>query len=108
MAPPDLRATFEAQMNAANVDWRMIVYGGVEHAFTVPGANDYGMPACATIAARMSAPGARCLTCLERLSTGLPRPQKLGGSGFLWEIGASDQTLGETASHWKIGLKRQP
>ena len=44
MAPPDLRATFEAQMNAANVDWRMIVYGGVQHAFTVPGADDYGMP----------------------------------------------------------------
>ena len=32
-------------MNAANVDWRMIVYGGVQHAFTVPGAEGYGMPA---------------------------------------------------------------
>ncbi len=44
MAPPEIRALFEAQMNAAGVDWRMILYGGVLHAFTVPGAANYGMP----------------------------------------------------------------
>ncbi len=43
MAPPDVRTLFEAQMNAAGVDWRIILYGGVLHAFTVPGAADYGM-----------------------------------------------------------------
>lgn len=43
MVPADVRATFEAQMNEAGVDWRMILYGNVQHAFTVPGATDYGM-----------------------------------------------------------------
>lgn len=44
MAPADVRTLFEAQMNEAGVDWRMILYGGVLHAFTVPGASNYGMP----------------------------------------------------------------
>ncbi len=44
MAPPDMRTLFEAQMTEAGVDWRMILYGGVLHAFTVPGATSYGMP----------------------------------------------------------------
>ncbi len=44
MVPPDIRATFEAQMNEAGVDWRMILHGGTLHAFTVPGAEAYGMP----------------------------------------------------------------
>ena len=44
MVPADVRTLFEAQMNEAGVDWRMILYGGVLHAFTVPGASNYGMP----------------------------------------------------------------
>ena len=44
MVPPDVRTTFEAQMDEAGVDWRMILYGGIQHAFTVPGADTYGMP----------------------------------------------------------------
>ena len=44
MVPADVRTLFEAQMNEASVDWRMIIYGGVLHAFTVPGASNYGMP----------------------------------------------------------------
>ncbi len=44
MAPPDVRTLFEAQMNEAGVDWRMILYGGVMHAFTIPSAASYGMP----------------------------------------------------------------
>ena len=44
MTPPDIRATFEAQMNEAGVDWRMILYGGTLHAFTIPGAEAYGIP----------------------------------------------------------------
>lgn len=44
MVPADVRTLFEAQMNEAGVDWRIILYGGVLHAFTVPGATDYGMP----------------------------------------------------------------
>ena len=43
MVPPDIRTTFEAQMNEASVDWRMILHGGILHAFTVPGADAYGM-----------------------------------------------------------------
>ena len=44
MVPPETRTLFEAQMNEAGVDWRMVLYGGVLHAFTVPGATNYGMP----------------------------------------------------------------
>ncbi len=47
MVPPDTRTTFEAQMNEAGVDWRMILYGGILHAFTVPHAASYGMPGLA-------------------------------------------------------------
>ena len=43
MVPPTARALFETQMNEAGVDWRMVLYGGVLHAFTVPGATSYGM-----------------------------------------------------------------
>jgi dienelactone hydrolase len=38
------RTTFEEEMRAANVDWRMHVYGGVEHTFTHPHASDTGRP----------------------------------------------------------------
>ena len=38
------RAAFEAEMRAANVDWRMHIYGGVEHSFTHPRVADVGIP----------------------------------------------------------------
>jgi dienelactone hydrolase len=38
------RAAFEAEMRAANVDWRMHLYGGVEHSFTHPHVDDAGLP----------------------------------------------------------------
>ncbi len=44
MVPAETRTLFETQMNEAGVDWRMVLYGGVLHAFTVPGATSYGMP----------------------------------------------------------------
>ncbi len=44
MVSGEIRATFEAQMNESGVDWRMILYGGILHAFTVPDADAYGMP----------------------------------------------------------------
>ena len=43
MVPAEARTLFERQMNEAGVDWRMVLYGGVLHAFTVPGATSYGM-----------------------------------------------------------------
>ena len=43
LVPPDVRATFEMQMNEAAVDWRMILYGRTQHAFTVPGSEHMGM-----------------------------------------------------------------
>jgi dienelactone hydrolase len=43
LVPPDVRATFEVQMNEAAVDWRMILYGGTLHAFAVPGSENIGM-----------------------------------------------------------------
>jgi dienelactone hydrolase len=42
--PPEQRAAFEAEMNAAHADWRMLVYGGAGHSFTNPGANALGRP----------------------------------------------------------------
>lgn len=32
--PPSQRAAFEEEMNAAGVDWQMILYGGAGHSFT--------------------------------------------------------------------------
>lgn len=43
LVPPEIRTTFEAQMNEARVDWRTILYGGTLHAFTVPGSEGIGM-----------------------------------------------------------------
>jgi dienelactone hydrolase len=40
----EARAAFEADMRAANVDWRMHLYGGVEHTFTHPNAEAAGLP----------------------------------------------------------------
>jgi dienelactone hydrolase len=37
--PVDQRLAFEAEMRAAGADWRMNLYGGVEHSFTHPGAD---------------------------------------------------------------------
>ena len=38
------RAAFEAEMRAGEVDWRMHLYGGVEHTFTHPQAEAAGLP----------------------------------------------------------------
>ena len=40
----DDRATFEAEMKEAGVDWRMQVYGGVAHTFTHPNADQAVLP----------------------------------------------------------------
>lgn len=47
MVPTEARATFEAQMNAAGVDWRMYLFGGTLHAYTVPGSEHMGLPGMA-------------------------------------------------------------
>ena len=38
------RAAFEAEMRAGDVDWRMYLYGGVEHTFTHPHADAAALP----------------------------------------------------------------
>jgi dienelactone hydrolase len=38
------RIAFETEMRAAKVDWRMQLYGSVEHTFTHPHADDAGLP----------------------------------------------------------------
>jgi dienelactone hydrolase len=40
--PPQQRAAFEAEMKAAEIDWRMILYGGAGHSFTNPEVNRLG------------------------------------------------------------------
>ncbi len=40
----DDRAAFEAEMQAAGVDWRLHVYGGVEHSFTHPHVDEVDLP----------------------------------------------------------------
>lgn len=42
--PLHQRLAFEAEMRAAGVDWRMNLYGGAEHSFTHPGADQAGLP----------------------------------------------------------------
>jgi dienelactone hydrolase len=41
------RAGFEAEMRAGGVDWRMHLYGGVQHSFTHPHADRAGLPGLA-------------------------------------------------------------
>lgn len=41
------RSAFEAEMRAGGVDWRMHVYGGVQHSFTHPRADFAGIPGLA-------------------------------------------------------------
>jgi dienelactone hydrolase len=45
--PPEQRADFEAEMRAAEADWRMHLHGGAVHSFTNPAASDMGMPGIA-------------------------------------------------------------
>ncbi len=42
--PPQQRADFEREMNAAKADWQMILYGGQQHSFTNPAAANFNMP----------------------------------------------------------------
>lgn len=45
--PPEQRHTFEQAMDAAGIDWRMVLYGNTQHAFTVANAERFGMPGIA-------------------------------------------------------------
>ncbi len=47
MVPSEQRATFEQEMRAAEVDWRMNIYGGAVHSFTNPKAGLSGFPGVA-------------------------------------------------------------
>jgi dienelactone hydrolase len=50
-APLEHRLEFEREMTAAKANWRMILYGGVQHSFTDPNAGDIGMAGIAYDAA---------------------------------------------------------
>ena len=41
--PPEQRAAFEKEMQAAGIDWRLQLYGGAGHSFTNPAADSRGM-----------------------------------------------------------------
>jgi dienelactone hydrolase len=41
------RAAFEAEMRAGGVDWQLHLYGGVQHSFTHPRADEAGLPGLA-------------------------------------------------------------
>jgi dienelactone hydrolase len=47
MVPAEQRAAFEEEMRAAEVDWRMNLYGGAVHSFTNPSAELSGFPGVA-------------------------------------------------------------
>ncbi len=47
MVPAEQRAAFEQEMRAADVDWRMNLYGGAVHSFTNPNAELSGFPGVA-------------------------------------------------------------
>ncbi len=47
MVPAEQRAAFEQEMRAAEVDWRMNLYGGAVHSFTNPNAELSGFPGVA-------------------------------------------------------------
>jgi len=39
LVPKEQLPAFEAEMDAAGVDWQLLSYGGAVHSFTDPGAN---------------------------------------------------------------------
>jgi dienelactone hydrolase len=47
LVPAEQRAAFEQEMRAAEVDWRMNIYGGAVHSFTNPNASLAGIPGLA-------------------------------------------------------------
>jgi dienelactone hydrolase len=47
MVPAEQRVAFEQEMRAADVDWRMNIYGGAVHSFTNPNAELSGFPGVA-------------------------------------------------------------
>ena len=47
VVPTEKRLAFEAQMNAAGVDWQMHLYGGIQHSFTMQGVEKFGLPGMA-------------------------------------------------------------
>jgi len=47
LIPSEQRTEFEAEMRAAKVDWRMLLYGNAEHSFTNEAASSFGMPGIA-------------------------------------------------------------
>ena len=63
--PPAQRDAFAAEMQAAGVDWRIVVYGGALHAFHHPitGPTRPCSPASATTRGTRSGPGATSSTC---------------------------------------------
>jgi dienelactone hydrolase len=44
ITPKEQRLAFEDEMTAAGVYWRMMLYGGVVHSFTIRAADAYGLP----------------------------------------------------------------
>jgi dienelactone hydrolase len=44
IVPPEQRAAFEQEMRGGGVDWRMDLYGGVQHSFTNPYADSARLP----------------------------------------------------------------
>jgi dienelactone hydrolase len=44
LIPVDERLTFEQEMRAAGVDWRMNLYGGAQHSFTHPNVDQIDVP----------------------------------------------------------------
>lgn len=41
--PPDHIAKFKSALDGAGFDWHMMIFGGAQHGFTNPSANQYGM-----------------------------------------------------------------
>jgi dienelactone hydrolase len=41
--PQERISAFTRALDAAGADWQMVIYGGARHAFTNPGAGDYGI-----------------------------------------------------------------
>ena len=61
--PPAQRDAFTAEMQAAGIDWRLVVYGGALHAFHYPQWIIPSSRASATTHGTRSEPGAMSSTC---------------------------------------------
>ena len=98
--PPAQRDAFTAEMQAAGVDWRLVVYGGALHAFHHPPVDHPTRPR------RRLPPTARAASLARHRRPARRVPAR---NGVIWSVQArppADQRFPVTTAHfWSVGSR---